>query len=69
MFLVALLPPLWYRVMDPLLLEQVERDPARIHFYPKRKADLCERYGLAESEPSDLSSLIDEDGRPQENAA
>jgi alkane 1-monooxygenase len=69
MFLVALLPPLWYRVMDPLLLEHAERDPARIHFYPKRRAELCERYGLADSEPTDLSSLTGDDGRAKEHAA
>jgi alkane 1-monooxygenase len=69
MFLVALVPSLWFRVMDPLLLAHVERDSARIHFYPKRRQELCHRYGLADTEVSDLSSSADEDGRLDERAA
>jgi alkane 1-monooxygenase len=69
MFLVALVPPLWFWVMDPLLLEHVGRDPARIHFYPKRRAELCARYGLADEEPTDLSSSTSGDGWSEERAA
>jgi alkane 1-monooxygenase len=46
MFLVCLIPPLWFRVMDPRLLQHTGRDPRRIHFDPKRKAALCARYQL-----------------------
>ena len=50
MFLVALVPPLWFRVMDPRVLAQAERDPKRIHFYPKRREALCERYQLRDED-------------------
>lgn len=48
MFVVSYLPPLWYRIMDPLLLKAVERDPSRINFQPGRRAELMRRYGLVE---------------------
>jgi alkane 1-monooxygenase len=51
MFLVALVPALWFRVMDPLLLAHAERDPQRINFDPKRHAALCARYELEELVP------------------
>jgi alkane 1-monooxygenase len=51
MFLVAWVPPLWFRVMNPRLLEHTAHDPARINFDPKRRAALCQRYGL-EGAPS-----------------
>ena len=46
MFLVAMVPPLWFRVMNPRLLEYTQRDPQRIHFHPKRRQALSERYQL-----------------------
>ena len=51
MFLVALVPSLWFRVMDPLLLAHAERDPQRINFDPTRRAALCARYELEGLEP------------------
>lgn len=60
MFLVALIPPLWFRVMDPRLLEHTQRDPQRIHFYPKRRQALCERYqleGTPEVQPVHVTSV------------
>jgi alkane 1-monooxygenase len=54
MFLLALVPPLWFRVMDPLLVEHVQRDPRRIHFDPKRKEALVSKYALVE-EPDALA--------------
>jgi alkane 1-monooxygenase len=53
MFLVAMVPPLWFRMMDPLLLTHAERDPQRINFDPKRRAELCARYGLEGRGPAD----------------
>jgi alkane 1-monooxygenase len=69
MFLVALVPPLWFRVMDPILLQHVERDPKQIHFDPKRREALCKRYGLADEDTTAVSSLAYEDGQSQEQAA
>jgi alkane 1-monooxygenase len=60
MFLVAAIPPLWFRVMDPRLLEHTQRDPQRIHFDPKRRQALCERYQLEATpdvEPAHLRSV------------
>jgi alkane 1-monooxygenase len=60
MFLVALIPPLWFHVMDPRLLEHTQRDPQRIHFYPKRRQALCERYQLEGTpgvEPAHVTSV------------
>jgi alkane 1-monooxygenase len=51
MFWVAVIPPLWFRVMDPLLLTAADRDPQRINFDPRRRAALCARHGLEDTEP------------------
>ena len=46
-FPIAMLPPLWFRLMDRRLLEVVGHDPQRINFDPRRRAALMRRYGLA----------------------
>ncbi|MEM7436975.1 MAG: alkane 1-monooxygenase [Myxococcota bacterium] len=51
MFLLAWIPRLWFRVMNPRLVEHAEHDPSRINFDPKRRTELCERYGLHERGP------------------
>ena len=51
MFWLMIVPPVWFRVMDPILLEHTNRDPQRINFDPKRKEALIARYGLAEETP------------------
>jgi alkane 1-monooxygenase len=53
MFLLSLVPSLWFRVMDPILLAHAERNPARIHFDPKRREELCARYGLEDRLPAE----------------
>ena len=35
MYLLALIPPLWRRVMDPLLLKQVKGDMSRVNIGPR----------------------------------
>ena len=50
MFTLAYFPPLWYRVMDPLLLRAVGGDPTRVNFQPAQRGKLMKRYGL---EPAD----------------
>jgi alkane 1-monooxygenase len=37
MYLLALIPPLWRRVMDPLLLKQVNGDMSRVNIGPRRE--------------------------------
>lgn len=46
MFLLAYVPPLWFAVMNPRLLEAVGRDPARINFVPGQREALCQAHGL-----------------------
>jgi alkane 1-monooxygenase len=46
MFLIAYLPPLWFHVMDPRVVQAVGADAARINFAPGRRAELARRWGL-----------------------
>ncbi|MBA4108198.1 MAG: alkane 1-monooxygenase [Leptothrix sp. (in: Bacteria)] len=48
MFLVAYVPPLWYAVMDPLLIKATGGDASRINFLPAKRARLMRRHGLSE---------------------
>lgn len=48
MFLLAYVPPLWFRVMNPRLIEAVKGDVSRIHFEPAKRARLMRQYGLVE---------------------
>ena len=47
MFVLAYIPPLWFRVMDKRLLQAVQHDPARINFQPGQRLRLMGKYGLA----------------------
>lgn len=49
MFFLAYLPPLWYRVMDPLLIKTLNGDVARINFLPSAKDRLIKKFGLVAS--------------------
>jgi alkane 1-monooxygenase len=44
MFLLAYVPPLWFRVMDARLVEAVGGDKARINFDPSRRSLLLARH-------------------------
>jgi alkane 1-monooxygenase len=46
MFFLAYIPPLWFRVMDPLLIKTVKSDVARINFLPSAKSRLLQKYAL-----------------------
>jgi len=46
MFLLAYVPPLWFAVMNPRLLDALGHDPARINFAPSQREALCRQYGL-----------------------
>jgi alkane 1-monooxygenase len=48
MFTLAYVPPLWFAVMDPRLVQAVGRDATRIHFAPGQRKRLSKRYALAE---------------------
>ncbi|MFE1784336.1 alkane 1-monooxygenase [Streptomyces sp. NPDC059506] len=45
MILLALVPPLWRRVMDPLVLAHYGGDVARANIQPRRRARVLARYG------------------------
>ena len=47
MFFLAYIPPLWYRVMDPLLIKTVGSDAQRINFLPSAEQRLKQKYGIA----------------------
>lgn len=47
MFLLAYIPPLFFRVMDKRLLVAVGRDAGKINFQPSQKEKLLARYALA----------------------
>jgi alkane 1-monooxygenase len=46
MFLLAYMPPLWFRVMDPRVAQAVHGDPARINFQPGLREPLMHKLGL-----------------------
>lgn len=45
MILLAFVPPLWRRVMDPLVLAHYDGDVTRANLHPRRRAALLRRYG------------------------
>lgn len=49
MYLLAYVPPLWFRVMDRRLLAAVDRDTSRINFEPAKRGALVRRYRLDDS--------------------
>ena len=51
MFLVAYIPPLWFRLMDPRLIAAVDADVQRINFLPAKRQQLIAQYGL-QTEPA-----------------
>ena len=46
MFLLAYLPPLWFRVMDRRVVQAVHGEPACINFQPGQRDALMQRLGL-----------------------
>jgi len=46
MFLIAYLPPLWFRVMNPRVAQAVRGDPTRINFQPGLREPLLQQLGL-----------------------
>ncbi|MCE2680398.1 MAG: alkane 1-monooxygenase [Burkholderiales bacterium] len=44
MFLVAYFPPLWFRIMNPRLIETVGGDSRKINFHPAKRNVLLQRY-------------------------
>lgn len=49
MYLLAYVPPLWFRVMNPRLLQAVNGETARINFQPGMRERLVQRYQLQDA--------------------
>ncbi len=47
MIVLAWIPPLWRRVMDPRLLEHLEGDVTRANIQPRKRRQMVARYGTA----------------------
>ena len=45
MYVVAYLPPLWFRPIDPRVVAWAQGDASRIHVQPGKKTVLMRRYG------------------------
>ncbi len=46
MFFLAYIPPLWFKVMDPLLIKTLNTDVNRINFLPSAKQRLMHKFAL-----------------------
>lgn len=49
MFVVAYVPPLWFKLMDPRVVAWAQGDASRIHFQPGKKPALARRYAMRET--------------------
>jgi len=49
MIVLAWFPPLWRRVMDPLLLEHYDGDLTRANIQPRARKRILARYGAEAS--------------------
>jgi alkane 1-monooxygenase len=49
MIVLAWIPPLWRRVMDPILLEHYEGDLSRANIQPRKRRQVLARYGPAQA--------------------
>jgi alkane 1-monooxygenase len=44
MILLALFPPLWFKVMDPRVLDHFDGDMSRANIQPSRRARVLAKY-------------------------
>ena len=47
MFLLAYVPPLWFAIMNPRLLEVAGKNAQKINIHPSKRARVIQRYSLA----------------------
>ena len=47
MFLIAYVPPLWFAIMNPRLLEVAGKNAQKINIHPSKRARVIQRYSLA----------------------
>jgi alkane 1-monooxygenase len=62
MFLIAYVPPLWFAIMDPLVIKATQGDVDRINFLPAKRARLLRRFGLSEQGTHVPPALADRHG-------
>ena len=55
MFLLAYVPPLWFRVMDPRLVQAVESNPGRVNFDPDQRTRLLHKHFGAAGQPTSVA--------------
>jgi alkane 1-monooxygenase len=70
MILLALVPPVWRKVMDPRVVAHYDGDIARAHLHPPKREKLIARYGAApmsrsrEEETAPMSRSREEETAP-----
>ena len=47
MFLIAYVPPLWFAIMNPRLLDVTGKNAQKINIHPRKRARVIQRYSLA----------------------
>jgi alkane 1-monooxygenase len=52
MFLIAYVPPLWFKVMDHRVVKATGGDAARINFLPAQRKRLVAAYGMKDTAPA-----------------
>ncbi len=52
MIVLAVIPPLWRRVMDHRLLEHYGGDVTRANIHPRKRGRILARYGASDSDPA-----------------
>ena len=57
MIVLAWFPPLWRRVMDPILLDHFEGDVTRANIQPRKREQVLARYGRAPGRPREPLAL------------
>ena len=57
MILLALIPPLWFRVMDPRVIAHYDGDVMRANLHPPRRARLLRRFPPADARTTAASKL------------
>src|SRR3954454_16369332 len=57
MIVLALLPPIWRRVMDPRVLAHFDGDLTLANIQPRKRSKILARYGLTEREDARLAAI------------
>ena len=58
MYLLALVPPLWFKVMDPRVVKATGGDAARVNFLPAQRQRLVTAYGMKDTATSQATAQV-----------